>query len=428
MTQVESARAGITTPQMASVAAAEKRDTDFIRRGVDNGTIVIPANRLREISSVCGVGTGLRTKVNANIGSSPDRAVLEEELAKLRAACDAGADAVMDLSVGGDIDLIRRKILHESNVPVGSVPLYDAAVQAVESGRSVVQMTAGEMIAAFEKHARDGIDFFVVHCGVTRESVQRLRNDKRLAQIVSRGGAFIVEWMVYNDAENPLYERFDEILGIAREYDVTLSLGDGMRPGCLADATDRCQVQELLIQGELVDRARAAGVQVMVEGPGHMPLDQIEMNVKLEKLLCKGAPFYVLGPLVTDVALGYDHISAAIGGAVAAAAGADFLCYVTPAEHLALPTVRDVKAGVIATRIAAHAGDVAKGVPGAREWDDSLAAHRRARRWEEQMHLAIDPETARRYRSGSMPIVEDVCTMCGKYCAMKGVEEFLKPG
>jgi len=425
MTQVESARAGITTSQMASVAAAEKRDTDFIRRGVDDGTIVIPANRVHEISSVCGVGAGLRTKVNANIGSSPDRAVVEEELAKLRAACDAGADAVMDLSVGGDIDLIRRKILDESNVPVGSVPLYDAAVQAVESGKSVVQMTAREMIAAFEKHARDGIDFFVVHCGVTRESVQRLRNDKRLAQIVSRGGAFVVEWMIYNDAENPLYERFDEILGIAKEYDVTLSLGDGMRPGCLADATDRCQVQELLIQGELADRARAVGVQVMIEGPGHMPLDQIEMNVKLEKSICKGAPFYVLGPLVTDVALGYDHISAAIGGAVAAAAGADFLCYVTPSEHLALPTVQDVKAGVIATRIAAHAGDIAKGIPGAREWDDSLAAHRRARRWEEQIRLAIDPETARQYRSGSMPVVEDVCTMCGKYCSMKGVEEFL---
>lgn len=425
MTQLESALAGVTTSQMASVAAAERRDPDFVRRGVAEGTIVIPANRLHEISSVCGVGAGLRTKVNANIGSSPDRAVLDEELAKLRAACDAGADAVMDLSIGGDVDLIRREILDASNVPVGSVPLYDAAVKAVESGKSVVEMTANEMIAAFEKHARDGMDFFVVHCAVTRESVKRLRADGRLAQIVSRGGAFAVEWMVYNDAENPLYERFDEILGIAKEYDVTLSLGDGLRPGCLADATDRGQIQELIIQGELADRARAAGVQVMIEGPGHMPLDQIDMNVKLEKHLCNGAPFYVLGPLVTDVALGYDHISAAIGGAIAAAAGADFLCYVTPSEHLALPTVQDVKAGVIATRIAAHAGDVAKGIPGAREWDDSLAAHRRARRWNEQMELAIDPETARQYRSGSMPVVEDVCTMCGKYCSMKGVEQFL---
>jgi len=425
MTQLESARAGVTTSQMASVAAAESRDPEFIRSGVAEGTIVVPANRLHEISSVCGVGAGLRTKVNANIGSSPDRAILEEELAKLRAACEAGADAVMDLSIGGDIDLIRKEVLDSSNVPVGSVPLYDAAVKAVESGKSVVEMTAGEMVAAFEKHARDGMDFFVVHCGVTRESVERLRTEGRLAQIVSRGGAFVVEWMVYNKAENPLYERFDEILGIAKEYDVTLSLGDGLRPGCLADATDRGQVQELIIQGELADKARAAGVQVMIEGPGHMPLDQIEMNVMLEKRICKGAPFYVLGPLVTDVALGYDHISAAIGGAIAAAAGADFLCYVTPAEHLALPTVQDVKAGVIATRIAAHAGDVAKGVPGARDWDDSLAAHRRARRWDEQMELAIDPETARQYRSGSMPTVEDVCTMCGKYCSMKGVEELL---
>lgn len=425
MTQLESAREGVTTSQMASVAAAEHRDPAFIRRGVSEGTIVIPANRLHEISSVCGVGAGLRTKVNANIGSSPDRANLEEELAKLRAACDAGTDAVMDLSIGGDVDLIRRKILDASNVPVGSVPLYDAAVKAVESGKSVVEMSVSEMIAAFEKHARDGMDFFVVHCGVTRESVGRLRAEGRLAKIVSRGGAFVVEWMVHNNAENPLFERFDEILGIAKEYDVTLSLGDGLRPGCLADATDRGQVQELIIQGELADRARAAGVQVMIEGPGHMPLDQIEMNVKLEKSICKGAPFYVLGPLVTDVALGYDHISAAIGGAIAAAAGADFLCYVTPAEHLALPSVQDVRVGVIATRIAAHAGDVAKGIPGAREWDDSLAAHRRARRWDEQMRLAIDPETARQYRSGSMPVVEDVCTMCGKYCSMKGVEQFL---
>ena len=425
MTQVESARAGVTTPQMASVAAAENRDPEYIRCGVAEGTIVVPANRSREVSSVCGIGAGLRTKVNANIGSSPDRAVLDEELAKLRAACDAGADAVMDLSVGGDTDLIRRSILDASNVPVGSVPLYDAAVKAVESGKSVVNMDVSEMIGAFEKHARDGMDFFVVHCGVTCESVERLRSEGRLAKIVSRGGAFVVEWMIYNKAENPLYERFDEILGIAKEYDVTLSLGDGMRPGCLADATDRCQVQELLIQGELADRARSAGVQVMIEGPGHMPLDQIAMNVKLEKRVCKGAPFYVLGPLVTDVALGHDHISAAIGGAVAAAAGADFLCYVTPSEHLALPTVPDVKAGVIAARIAAHAGDVAKGVPGAREWDDSLAAHRRARRWEEQMQLAVDPDTAREYRSGSMPLVEDVCTMCGKYCSMKGVEEFI---
>jgi len=425
MTQIESARAGVTTPQMASVAAAENRDPEYIRHGIAEGTIVVPANRLREISSVCGIGTGLKTKVNANIGSSPDRAIVDEELAKLNAACDAGAHAVMDLSVGGDTDLIRRTILDSSNVPVGSVPLYDAVVKAVESGKSVVNMTPGEMIAAFEAHARDGMDFFVVHCGVTRESVQRLRTQERLAKIVSRGGAFAAEWIVYNEAENPLYERFDDILDIAREYDVTLSLGDGLRPGCLADATDRCQIQELIIQGELTDRARSAGVQVMIEGPGHVPLDQIAMNVRLQKRLCKGAPFYVLGPLVTDVALGYDHISAAIGGAVAAAAGADFLCYVTPAEHLALPSVQDVKEGVIAARIAAHAGDIAKGIPGARDWDDSLAAHRRARRWEEQINLAIDPETARQYRSGNMPLIDDVCTMCGKYCSMKGIEEFL---
>ncbi len=426
MTQIENAREGIITARMEAVARAEARAPEYVRGCVSAGTVVILANSHRPPEFGVGVGLGLRTKVNANIGASPDHVNVDDEIEKLRVAVDAGADAVMDLSVCGTATEILQTILRESSVPVGTVPLYQAAADAVSSGKAVVDMTEEEILAAFESHAEIGVDFFVVHAAITRESIARMRNEGRLTKIISRGGAFAAEWMVRNDAENPLYTRFDEILGIAKARDVTISLGDAMRPGCLADATDRGQIQELLIQGELADRARRAGVQVMIEGPGHVPINEIEANVVLQKRVCGGAPFYVLGPLVTDIAPGYDHITAAIGGAVAAAAGADFLCYVTPCEHLALPAAEDVHAGVMACRIAAHAGDIAKGVPGATDWDDSMARSRRAREWAEQIKTAIDPELAAELRSrGASSVAADICTMCGEYCPMKGVETYL---
>jgi len=424
-TRIGMARNGITSPEVEQVAAAEKQPAEYVRERLAGGRIVILRNRIRDNIAPVGVGEGLRTKVNANIGTSPDNVSIEEERAKWRVAADARADAIMDLSCGGDIDGVRRALLDETPLPVGTVPTYQAAVEAVRSGKSIVKMTVAELIGAFRRHAEDGVDFFVVHAAVTREALRYLKVEGRTINLVSRGGAFMAEWMVYNDAENPLYTHFDEILEIARRYDVTLSIGDAMRPGCLADATDRAQVDELMVQGELAERARAAGVQSMIEGPGHVQLHEIEANMLIEKQLCHGAPFYVLGPIVTDVAPGYDHITSAIGGAVAAAAGADFLCYVTPAEHLCLPTVEDVHAGVIATRIAAHAGDIAKGVPGAAEWDNEMANHRRARDWDRQVELSMDPSVAERRRAERPSSMDDVCSMCGEYCSMKGVEPYL---
>jgi phosphomethylpyrimidine synthase len=346
------------------------------------------------------IGAGLRTKVNANLGTSSVVSSLEQEKEKLTVALAAGADTVMDLSTGGGLVHCRQELLAACPVPLGTVPVYQAMVQAQERHGAMVKMTVDELFDVIEQQATEGVDFATVHCGVTMAVVERLNRQGRLMDIVSRGGAFLVAWMLYNQKENPLYVDYDRLLAIARRYDVTLSLGDGLRPGCLDDATDRAQVQELLLLGELVDRAREQGVQAMVEGPGHLPLQEIATNVQLEKKLCRQAPFYVLGPLVTDVAPGYDHLVSAIGGAIAAAAGADFLCYVTPAEHLGLPGLEDVRQGVVAARIAAHAGDIAKGVPGALDWDKAMSTARKALDWDKQCQLAIDPEAARQGRTG----------------------------
>lgn len=424
MTLLEELRAGRVPDLVRRVADLERVDAEDLAGLVRAGRAVIPANRGRSIERPCAIGERLRTKVNANIGTSQDHPDLDIELEKLRAAVDAGADTVMDLSTGGDLPAIRRAIIDASPVPVGSVPIYDAAVCAVAGGAGIVDLSPEDLLATVERHAADGMDFATLHCGITRSGVRRLRDQGRVMDVVSRGGAFLTTWMLANDAENPLYEAFDRVLEIAREYDLTLSLGDALRPGAIADATDRAQVDELVTLGELARRARRAGVQVMIEGPGHVPLHRIRANVEMEKDLCEGAPFYVLGPVVTDVAPGYDHITAAIGGAEAAAAGADFLCYVTPSEHLRLPTPEDVRIGVIVTRIAAHAGDIAKGVPGAAEWDERMSERRKALDWQGQIELAIDPELARSIRSGDAPSTDDVCTMCGKFCAIKVVEEY----
>lgn len=424
MTQLELARQGIISSQMKLVAEYEGLDAEIIRQGVANGLIVIPVNARHSGVIPCGIGQGLRTKVNANIGTSSDYASIDTELEKLRVAINCGADTVMDLSTGGDIAVARRTIIGATSLAIGTVPIYQAAITAVEKYGAIVKMTADDLFAVIEEHARDGVDFMTVHCGVTRSAIARLKQQGRVTDVVSRGGAFLIGWILYNERENPLYEQYDRLLEIAREFDVTLSLGDGFRPGSLADATDRAQIEELLTLGELVDRARKAGVQVMVEGPGHVPLNQIGANIHLEKAVCKGAPFYVLGPLVTDIGAGYDHITGAIGGAIAAAAGADFLCYVTPAEHLGLPDVEDVRQGVIASRIAGHAADIVKGVKGAAEWDRKMSIARKKLDWEEQARLSIDPERARKVHRKHVPS-GTACSMCGQFCAMDFVEKFL---
>jgi len=410
---------------MESVADQEGLPPEYIRSGIAGGTIVITHNIKRSGVKPCGIGTGLKTKINANLGTSSDQLDLLNEMKKLEIAVKYGADAVMDLSTGGDLDEIRRRFLDESPITVGSVPIYNAAVEAVRDEKPIVEMTADDMFRAIERHVSDGIDFITVHCGTTLEVLKRLRNQGRVADVVSRGGAFLIEWMIYNEQENPLYAQFDRLLEIAKEYDATLSLGDGLRPGCLADATDRPQIQELIILGELASRAKEFGVQAMIEGPGHVPLNEIEANILLEKKLCNGAPFYVLGPLVTDIAPGYDHITAAIGAAVAGKAGADFLCYVTPAEHLCLPTLEDVKQGVIASKIAAHVADLAKGIKSAHEWDAKMGKARKNLDWEAQAELAIDPELVIETRAKNPSSEKEACTMCGKFCAMKGVREYL---
>lgn len=425
MTQLEAAKIGQVTRAMERVAEKEGRSPQYILEGVAAGNIVIPANVNHRTLSPCGIGKGLKTKVNANLGTSTQYPEVAGELKKLEAAIRAGADAVMDLSTGGDIDAARKQVIAASPVPVGTVPIYQAAVQAMEEHGRLVAMTEEHMFRVIEEQARDGVDFMTVHCGITWDSINRMKNEGRVVDVVSRGGSFMIGWMVYHEKENPFYQSYDRLLEIARRYDVTLSLGDGFRPGCLADASDRSQLQELIILGELVDRAREAGVQVMVEGPGHVPLNQVEANIQLQKRLCHDAPFYVLGPVVTDVAPGYDHITAAIGGSLAAAAGADFLCYVTPAEHLGLPNLEDVREGVIAAKIAAHAGDLVKNVPGAWEWDKRMAQARKALDWKKQVELAIDPAKAAKMRENKNPEEEEACTMCGKYCAMKIVSQVL---
>jgi phosphomethylpyrimidine synthase len=424
MTQLELARDGDISTQMTVVAQHEGLDVEFVRQGVANGTIVIPANINHGGLVPCGIGQGLKTKVNANIGTSSDFGTLDTELEKLQVAIEYKADTVMDLSTGGDISAIRRAIIAASSLPIGTVPIYQVGIETIDKYDAIVKMTTDDLFAVIEEHARDGVDFLTVHCGVTQSAIARLKKQGRVADVVSRGGAFLIGWMLYNEQENPLYEYYDRLLEIARKFDVTLSLGDGMRPGSLADATDRAQIEELLVIGELVQRAQAAGVQVMVEGPGHLPLNHIEANVQLQKAICKGAPFYVLGPLVTDVAAGYDHITGAIGGAIAAAAGADFLCYVTPAEHLSLPDPDDVRQGVIASRLAAHAGDIAKGVKGAEQWDMKMSMARKGLDWEEQAKLSLDPKLSYQLHSKHASS-SSACSMCGKYCAMALMEEFL---
>ncbi len=424
-TIIERIKKGEALDTVASVTRDEGVEESHIIDGLLSGTIVIPRNINRENIKAVGIGAGLRTKVNANIGTSDEYPYVDEEIRKLNVVVKAGTDAVMDLSTGGPLVEIRKEILARCRLPLGTVPIYQAAVIAKDRYGSIVEMTADDIFDVIEMQAQEGVDFMTVHVGVAWKTINALQQQGRVADIVSRGGAFTVGWMIHNNRENPLYEQYDRLLAIAREYDVTLSLGDGLRPGCIADASDRAQIQELLILGELVDKARDAGVQVMVEGPGHVPFDQIAANMRIEKEICKGAPFYVLGPLVTDVAPGYDHITAAIGGTMAAVSGADFLCYVTPREHLGLPTAADVHDGVIASRIAAHAADIVKGVKGAREWDLKMAKARKSLNWQEQIRLAIDPEKAAMAYAERKTKDIDGCTMCGDFCAMKVVAEYL---
>lgn len=425
MTQLEMARQGQISDLVRQAAAAENIDPEILRQKIAAGTAVVCRNNKHTNGRPLAVGEGLRTKTNANLGTSQDDTSIDKELEKAKVAAAAGADALMDLSTGGPIDEIRAAIIAETDLCIGSVPLYQAACDAViKQGKPIVDMTVEDIFAGVKKHLDDGVDFITVHCGVTRETVARMDSEGRLMEVVSRGGSFTVGWMDYNKAENPLFEYYDRLLEMVRPYDAVLSLGDGFRPGCLADATDRAQIQELIILGELTQRAQNAGIQVMIEGPGHMALNQIEANIKLQKRLCHGAPFYVLGPLVTDIAPGYDHITSAIGGTVAASAGADFLCYVTPSEHLRLPTIEDVHEGVMAVRIAAHAADIVKGIPGAMEKDNAMAVYRKNLDWEGQYSVSIDPEKAKRWRDESgVDESHGACTMCGSLCAYKVMDD-----
>ncbi|MFA5085633.1 MAG: phosphomethylpyrimidine synthase ThiC [Candidatus Omnitrophota bacterium] len=425
MTQIELAKSGKVSPSMRRVAKYEGLSTDFIRKGLINGTIVIPKNIRRRLKKPCGIGLGLKTKINANIGTSKDSSDISDEIKKMELAIDSGADAIMDLSTGSRIEETRHKILSRSKVPVGTVPIYEIVINGLKRYGSISDITVDEMFDVLEKQAREGVDFFTIHAGVTKKALDILKRNPRLLDIVSRGGAFLAEWIISNNRENPFYENFDRVIDLAKRYDVTLSLGDGLRPGSILDATDKPQLAELITLGELQRRALKEGVQVMIEGPGHVPIDQIKANVILEKSICNGAPFYVLGPLVTDIAPGYDHITSAIGGAIAGSAGADFLCYVTPAEHLRLPTLDDVKDGVIASKIAAHAADIAKGVKGAIDKDRDISGARAGRDWKRQFALAIDPVRPGIYRKYSKPGSKDVCTMCGEYCSIKTAEKCL---
>jgi phosphomethylpyrimidine synthase len=411
---------------MKIVAEKEKVDPVWLKDQVACGKVVIPANERHERLVPCGIGEGLTVKVNANIGTSSDRDHLDEELLKLKASIDAGADSVMDLSTGKDMDGSRRAIIQESSIAVGTVPIYQAVVESIEENGGLIHLTADKIFDIIEKQAQDGVDFITVHCGLTRAALEMLKKEGRITDIVSRGGAFLTCWMLHHDQENPLYEHYDRLLSIAKKYDLILSLGDGLRPGCLADATDRAQIHELMTLGHLTQIAWEQDVQVMIEGPGHVPINQIQTNIQLQKRLCHQAPFYVLGPLVTDVGTGYDHVVCAIGGALAGAAGADFLCYVTPSEHLCLPDENDVREGVVVTKIAAHAADIARGNKLAWERDRNMAMARKNLDWDTQMKLAIAPQKAIQYRKENPPAEEDVCTMCGKYCAMKQVEKYFR--
>ena len=421
-TQMDAARKGILTKELLAVAQKEQMEPEKLVKLVAAGQVVIPANKCHTCLDPNGIGSALRTKINVNLGTSRDLNDLDMELQKVNDAVAMGAESIMDLSSFGDTQKFRRKLTAECPAIIGTVPIYDAVVYYHKPLREI---TSEEWLQIAEMHAKDGVDFLTIHVGINKNTAERFKKMKRLTNIVSRGGSIIFAWMEMTGQENPFYEHFDRLLDICQEYDVTLSLGDACRPGCLEDATDVSQLEELLTLGELTRRAWEKNVQVMIEGPGHMPLDQIAANMKIQQSVCKGAPFYVLGPLVTDVAPGYDHITAAIGGAIAASAGASFLCYVTPAEHLRLPNRDDVKEGIIASRIAAHAADIAKGIPGAKEWDRKMAQARARLDWEEQFSLAIDPEKARRYRAGSKPEKEDTCSMCGNFCAVKNMNRIL---
>ncbi|MBN2071444.1 MAG: phosphomethylpyrimidine synthase ThiC [Candidatus Krumholzibacteriota bacterium] len=418
MTEYEKAKAGEITEVLGAVAREERVDPEKLRELVAAGKVIL-TGMARKHSRVIGIGEGLRTKVNANIGTSPDHDDTDIELEKLRVTIDAGADAVMDLSTGGDINAIRRTILERSTIPVGTVPIYQAVVDVTRQGRELTDTTVDEFFSVVEEQARDGVDFMTIHCGLVKRIAEQVAGT-RTAGVVSRGGSFLLQWIVRNKRENPYYEYYDRLLDIAHEYDIALSLGDGLRPGAIADSTDLPQISELLVIGELVQRARDRGVSVFVEGPGHVPINEIATNMLIQKKICKGAPFYVLGPLVTDVAPGYDHITAAIGGAIAAWHGADFLCYVTPAEHLRLPSIDDVRDGVIGARIAAHAGDIGKGVAGAAEWDRKVSRLRASLDWQAALDATIDPVRAKEMYDSSSGGSDDLCTMCGEFCAIRG--------
>lgn len=425
MTQLDQARQGIVTSQMRAAAERDGVSAEQLQMGIACGEIVLPCNVNHPNCIPIAVGKGLSVKVNANIGTSDAYPDTSREIAKLKAAVKAGAHAVMDLSTGGDLDQSRRSIIAGSPVMVGTVPIYNALVESQQQKGSMVEMSEDDIFRAVEKHCADGADFITVHCGITRSVIRQLKESGRIMDVVSRGGAFMTAWMLHHDRENPLFAQYDRLLEIAHHYDATLSLGDGLRPGCIDDASDGPQIAELIILGNLVQRARLAGVQVMVEGPGHVPLHQIQANIGMAKTLCHNAPFYVLGPLVTDIAPGYDHITAAIGGALAAASGADFLCYVTPAEHLGLPDLEDVREGVVAARIAAHAADLSRGLPAAWDWDREMAKARKDLDWPRQMELSINPEKARQIRRSRQDDRQDCCTMCGDFCAYKIVSQYL---
>lgn len=425
MTRIELAKKGIITDEVKLVASDEGLTPEQLSGDIASGVSVIPININHKIKPL-GIGKNMRTKINANIGTSKDRISVDDEMKKLEVLVKYGADAVMDLSTGGPIKELRKMMIKKSPIAVGTVPIYEAAVRAAEKRGSIAKMTADDLFKVIEEHAEEGVDFITVHSGLTMKAVERLKKEGRILDIVSRGGSFLLEWMICNQKENPLYEQYDRLLEIAYKYDMTLSLGDGMRPGCLADATDRTQIEELLTLGELRDLSVEKNIQVIIEGPGHVPLNQIELNVRLEKEICKGAPFYVLGPLVTDIGMGYDHITAAIGGAIAGAAGADFLCYVTPSEHIRLPTIEDVKEGVIVSKLAAHAADIAKGIKGAIDKDIQMAKCRKALDWNGQIALSLNPEKVKEWRAEIPPTESEVCSMCGEFCAIRTVERALK--
>lgn len=423
-TQMDAARKGIATPQMKIVAEKERMPLEQLMELVAKGQVAICANKAHTCLDPQGVGSMLRTKINVNLGVSRDCKDYDIEMKKVQSAIDLGAEAIMDLSSHGDTQPFRKKLVAECPAMIGTVPVYDSVIHYQ---RDLGTLTAQDFIDVVRLHAEDGVDFVTLHCGITRKTIEQIRRHKRKMNIVSRGGSLVFAWMTMTGEENPFYEHFDEILDICEQHDVTISLGDACRPGCLADATDVCQIEELVRLGELTKRAWEHNVQVMVEGPGHVPLNQVAANMQVQQSICMGAPFYVLGPLVTDIAPGYDHITAAIGGAVAAMSGAAFLCYVTPAEHLALPNVEDVKQGIIASKIAAHAADIAKGIPGAREIDDKMADARRALDWEAQFACALDPETAKAIRDSRKPEDDhsDTCSMCGKFCAVRSMNKAL---